>query len=69
MIDGADGGLRAIGVVGEEGSHHFFIDAAIVLRHTDILLFIDGFQLGVEQAQYQVGEAVALHTRPVLHLV
>ena len=69
VLDGADGGLLAIGVVGEEGSHHRLVDAAVVLGHTDVLLLIDSLKLGVEQAQHQVGKAVALHLGPLLDLV
>ena len=69
VLDGADSGLLAVGMVGEQGRHHRLVDAAVVLSHANVLLLVDGFQLGVEQTQHQVGEAVALHLGPGLELV
>ena len=50
MVNGAEGGLCAIGMVGEESAEQLFVHTTVVLCQTDVLLFIDGFQLGVEEA-------------------
>ena len=69
VLDGADGGLRTVGVVGEQGCHHGFVGATAVLCHAYVFLLVNGFQLGVEKTQHEVLETVALHFGPVFELV
>ena len=65
----AQGGLVAVGVMGEEGGKHGVVHLAVVLGEAHVLLLVDGLQLGVEQAQHQVLEAVGLNLAPSLQLV
>ncbi len=62
-------GLRAVGVGGEEGGEHFFAHFAAVACERHILLFVDGFEFGVEAPDHGIGETVGLYARPVLDLV
>ena len=65
----ANGGLRAVGVGGEEHAAHGLPQLAVVLGNADVVLLIDGLQLGVEPSDDHVLEAVGLNLSPVFHLV
>ena len=65
----AEHGLRAVGMVGEEGCEGCLVELAVVLGEAHVLLLVDGFELGVEAADYGVLEAVGLYAGPVLDLV
>ena len=54
---------------GEEFFVHRLPNLAVVLRHTDVLLFIHSFQFGVEATNHHVLETVGLDACPVFHLV
>ena len=65
----ADGGLRAVGVGGEELVEQCVDHLLAVLAEVQVVLLIDGFQLRVESSDDHVLEAVGLDACPVLHLV
>ena len=69
MFLAAQGGLVAVGVMGEECGKHGVVHLAVVLGEAHVLLLVDGLQLGVEQAQHQVLEAVGLNLTPGLQLI
>ena len=69
MFDGAEGCLGAIRVVREQAAHHLLVDAAVVLSKADVLFLIHSLELGVEETQNEVGEAVALNLCPSFKLV
>ena len=69
VLDGAEGGLGAVGVMWEESAHHLLVDAAVVLCQADVLLLVDGLELGVEETEDKVGETVGLHLGPGLQHV
>ena len=62
-------GLRAVGVVGEEGGVHGLPDFAAVLRQGHVLLLVNSLQLGVEAADHGVLKPVGLDPGPVVDLV
>ena len=62
-------GLRAVGMVGEQGGVHGLPDFAAVARQRHVLLLVDGLQLGVEAADHGVLETVGLDLGPVVDLV
>ena len=69
MLLRADGGLRAVGVGGEEHSRQGFEFLRHIACHAHVLLLIDGFELSVEETEHGVLETLRLDLCPVLHLV
>ena len=65
----AEHGLRAVGVVWEEGIEHRLVHLAAVLGERHVLLLVHRLQFGMEAADDVVLEAVGLNLGPVLHLV
>ena len=62
-------GLRAVGMVGEQGGVHGLPDFAAVLRQGHVLLLVNSLQLGVEAADHGVLKPVGLDPGPVVDLV
>ena len=60
-----DGGLRAIGMGGEQHGADALPELARVLSDTDVVLLVDSFQLGVESADDHILETVGLDLSPV----
>ena len=56
-------------MVAEEAGEKAVDDLLLVVGHADVLLLIDGLELGVEAADDHVFKTVALHLCPVLNLV
>ena len=69
MLLRADGGLRAVGMGGEEEGRQCLKLLRHVACHADVLLLIDGFELSVEKAEHGVLETLRLDFCPVLHLI
>ena len=69
VLLGADGGLRAVGVRGEELRQQSLVLLVTIVREPDIELLVNSLQLSVEAADDHILEAVGLHLGPVLHLV
>ena len=69
MFSESDGALGAVGMggeeLGEEGLKHF----VLVFGESDVVFFVDGFQLGVESSDHHVLESVGLYLGPVVELV
>ena len=61
-----DGGLHPVGVLGEEAMHERVDDARHVVVHSLVLLFVDGFELGMETTDDHILEAIRLNLAPVL---
>ena len=66
---GAERGLGAVRMMGEQGLAQAFPDLVAVVRERHVLLFVDGLELGMEAADHVVAEAVRLDSRPVVYLV
>ena len=64
-----DSGLRTIGVCRGEHLTQCTEHLVVVVSEVDVILLIDGLQLGVETTNHHVLEAVALNLSPVLDLV
>ena len=69
MLLGADGCLRAVGMRWEKLGQQSLELLVSVVGEADIVLLIDGLQLGVEATNHHVLEAVGLNLGPVLHFV
>ena len=65
----ADNGLRAIGMVREQGREHLVPHLAHIAHLVHIVFFVHGFQLSVEQTDYRILETVSLDLGPVFNLV
>ena len=65
----ADGGLRAVGVAREEAAEQLLPQLAAVAVHRHVLLFVDGFKLGVEEAHHRIAEALRLDGEPAVEFV
>ena len=64
-----DGGLCAIGMVGPEHLADGVEEFALVARQSDVILFVDSLQLGMEATDHHILETICLDLRPVLDLV
>ena len=69
VLDGAEGGLQTVRMVREEGFVHLLVNGAAVVGQTHVLFFVNGFQLGVEEAEDGVGETLAFDHQPAFELV
>src|SRR6218665_387727 len=69
MLNGANGGLGAVGVVFKEPFKHGFPHFIVILVQPAVLFFIHGFQLGVEEPQNGLAKALGLNFQPVAYLV
>ena len=65
----ANGGLCAIGVVGEELGQQSIVEFVDVAGEVNVIFFIDSLQFGMEPAYHHILEAVGLNLGPVLHFV
>ena len=65
----ADSGLLAIGVLLVQQAPHGVVGDAVTVVQALVLLFVHGFQLGVEQPEDRVDEAAGLDGGPLLQSV
>ena len=53
----------------EESLVQFLIGGTAVVGHVHVLLFINGFQLGMEETENRVGETLAFNHQPTFQLI
>ena len=64
-----NGGLRAVGMIGEQHGTHGIVQLTHVPSQPHVVFLIDSLQFGMETTYHHIHKAVALNLGPVFQLV